>query len=329
MKRPPARQLRTFPLLLAALTACNSAGTGHTSIDSTLAALIPADATMLADIRMDAVRATPLFQKLVAGRSIPQLDDFARDTGFDPRRDVRELLVASDAKDTIVTARGTFNEHGLAGLAKQSYKGFNLYTRGQRGAALIDASTAVAGTLPGVKAALDRYKSGDRSGPTELLARARQIPTRNQVWSVSNGFESLLTAGIPETGNAANVGRILRSLENTTLAAVLRTGVDGYLTGTCRTEQDAKNLGDTVRGLIGLGRLSVPEKQPDLLRLWDGIKVDQQQRTVNIMLAVPEDLLEKMLDLLGAQPGLRRLPVSGLVSPRPDSSSDPESRRPE
>ena len=328
MKRH-ARQLRTLLLLLAALTACNSAGTGHTSVDSTLAGLTPPDATMLAGIRMDAVRATPLFQKLIAGRSFPQLDDFARDTGFDPRRDVRELLVASDGKDAIVAARGTFNEHGFSGLAKQAYKGITLYTRGQRGVALIDASTAVAGTLAGVNAALDRYKSGNRSGPTELLARARQIPSRNQVWSVSNGFENLLTAGIPETGNAANVGRILRSLENATFAADFRTGVDGYLTGTCRTEQDAKNLGDTVRGLIGLGRLSVPEKQPDLLRLWDGIKVDQQQRTVNITVAVPQDLLEKMLDLFGVQPELRRLPINGPVSRRPGSSSDPESRRPE
>jgi len=329
MKRPHPRQLQTFLLLMAALTACNSAGTGHTFIDSTLARLIPHDATMLAGIRMDAVRTTPLFQKLIAGRSLPQLDDFAHDTGFDPRRDVHELLVASDGKDMIVTARGTFNEHGFAGSAKQSYKGFNLYTRGQRGVALIDASTAVAGTLPAVKAALDHYKSGDRSGPAELLARVRQIPARNQVWSVSNGFESLLTAGIPETGNAANVGRILRTLENTTFAADLRAGVDGYLAGTCRTEQDAKNLGDTARGLIGLGRLSVPEKQPDLLRLWDGIKVDQQQRTVNITVAVPEDLLEKMLDLLGTQPGLRHLPVRAPVSPRPGAFLVPESRRPE
>ena len=329
MKRGHVHKVRTSMLVLAALTACDSAGTGHTSIDSTLAGLIPPDTAMLAGVRMDAVRATPLFQKLIAGRSVPLLDDFARDTGFDPRSDVRELLVASDGKDTIVTARGTFNEHGFAGLAKQSYKGTTLYTRGQRGVALIDASTAVAGTLPAVKGALDRYRSGNRSSPKELLTRARQIPTGNQVWSVSNGFESLLTAGIPESGNAANVGRILRSLENTTLAADLRKGVDGYLMGTCRTEQDAKNLGDTVRGLVGLGRLSVPEKQPELLRLWDGIKVDQQQRTVNITVAVPEDLLEKLMDLLGARGELRRLPVSGPVSPRLGSSSDRESRRPE
>jgi len=315
-------------ILLVPLTACNSTGTGRTSIDSTLAALAPSDATMLAGLRMDAVRATPLFQKLMTGRSLPQLDHFARETGFDPRRDVRELLIASDGKDLLVAARGAFSEGGFTGVSKQSYKGYPLYVRDQRGVGLINATTAVGGSLPAVKAALDRYKSGDRSGPAELLARARQIPAQNQIWSVSNGFESLLTAGIPETGNAANVGRILRSLENTTMAADLRTGVNGYLTGTCRSDEDAKNLGDTARGLIGLGRLSVPEKQPELLRLWDGIKVDQQQRTVNITVTVPEDLLEKMLDLLGAQPALRRLPVRAPVSRRSAPSSGPESHRP-
>ena len=303
------RYLRTFLLLLAALTACHSAGTGRTSIDATLAAVLPSDATMLAGIRMDAVRATPLFQNLVATRSLPLLDDFARETGFDPRRDVRELLIASNGKDLLVTARGAFKESAAAGLTKQSYRGVTLYTRDEHGLAFLDASTAVAGTLPAVKAALDRYKSGDHSGPAELLSRARQIPAQNQLWSVSNGFENLLSAAIPETGNAANAARILRSLENMTVAVDLRAGINGYLTGICRTGQDAKNLGDTARGLIGLGRLSVPEKQPELLRLWDGIKVDQQQRTVTITVAVPEDLLEKLLDFLKLRPELRRLPV--------------------
>jgi hypothetical protein len=329
MMRCRARHMRTFLLLLAALTACNSSGPGRTSIDATLAALIPPDATILAGVHMDAVRATPLFQNLVAGRSLTQPDDFARQTGFDPRRDVREMLIAADGKDLLVAARGTFKESAAAALAKQPYHGVMLYTRDDRGVAFLDPSTAVAGTLPAVKAALDRYKSGGGSGPAELLARARQIPAQNQIWSVSNGFDNPLTAAIPETGNAANAGRILRSLENMTFAADLRAGVNGYLTGTCSTEPDAKNLGDTVRGLIGLGRLSVPEKQPELLRLWDGIKVDQQQRTVTITVMVPQVLLEKLLDWLKLRPGLRRLPVNGRVSPRSAPSSDQESRRPE
>lgn len=318
-------------LLLSLLAAgCASGPGGRSSVDSTLAALMPPDATMLAGIRMQAVLSTALYKKVAATQAFPQLDDFARETGFDPRRDVRELLVGSNGKDLIIAARGTFPERNFEGLTKQTYKGYTLYVRGQGGVALINGSTAVAGTLPAVEAALDRYKSGDRTRPDDLLARSRQIPADNQIWSVSNGFDSLVTTRIPETGNLGNAGRLLRALENTTAAVDLRTGINGSLTGVCRSEQDAKNLGDTARGMIGLGRLAVPEKEPELLRLWDGIKVDQQQRTVNITVAVPEDLAEKMVDLLGSRSGVRRLPVSLRVPSRPAGlSSDSGSHRQE
>lgn len=306
----PRGSLRYIWILLMALTACNSAETGRTTVDSTLAALVPADATMLAGLRMADIRATPLYQKMLARKHLDRLDEFARQTGFDPRRDVRELLLASNGKDSIVAARGTFNVRAFEGMTRSTYKGFALYTRDRGGVALIDNSTAIAGTLEAVHAALDRRAGGDRSGPTELLARAREIPPENQVWSVSNGFDNLLTGRIPESGNAANVGRILRSLENTTAAADVRAGLNGYLNGQCRTDADAKNLGDAARGLVGLGRLSVPEKQPELLRLWDGIKVDQQQRTVKITVAIPQDLIDKLIDLVGTDPRLHGLPVT-------------------
>jgi hypothetical protein len=320
--------MRNCFILLVALTACNSAQTGRTGIDPTLAALVPPDATMLSGIRMEAVRTTPLYRKMMASKALPQLDDFARQTGFDPRRDVRELLIASNGSDALVAARGTFNLHDIEGAVKSSYKGYTLYSRENGAVALVDSTTAVAGSRDAVRSALDRYKAGDRSGPAELLARARQIPNENQIWSVSNGFESLITRNIPQEGNAANAGRILRSLENTTFAADLRTGVNGYINGLCRTDQDAKNLGDAARGLVGLGRLSVPENQPELLRLWDGIKVDQQQRSVKITLAIPEDLVDKLVDLLGKQPQLQRLPVRLRASQPVAVSSDPESHRP-
>lgn len=289
---------------------CGSAQTGHISIDPALAALAPADATMLAGVRMESIRSTPLYRKLLASRALAQLDEWARGTGFDPRRDVRELLIASSGKDALLAARGTFNPRAFEGMAKGSYKGYTLYTRDRGGVALVDASTAIAGNLPAVRAALDRRESGDRSGPVELLARARQIPPQNQIWSVSNGFDNFLAGPIPESGNAANAGRILRSLENTAAAADLRAGINGYIKGICRTEQEAKNLGDAARGLVGLGRLSVPENQPEMLRLWDGIKVDQQQRTIDITVAIPQELADKLIDklveMLGTQQRLRR-----------------------
>jgi hypothetical protein len=268
---------------------------------------------------MDTIRLTPLYKKLLAQKRLDQLDEFARRTGFDPRRDVRELLVGSNGKDSIVAARGTFNARAFEGVTKNLYKGYTLYTRDAGGLALIDSSTAVAGNLPALQAVLDRYQAGGRSGPAELLSRARQIPPENQVWSVSSGFESFITGAIPQAGNAANFGRILQSLENTTAAADLRTGINGFLNGLCRTEADAKNLGDAARGMAGLGRLSVPENQPELLRLWDGIQVEQQQRTVKITVFIPENLLEKLIDLLGTQPKLR-MPIRQPESAQPRSA---------
>jgi hypothetical protein len=297
-------------LLVTLMTpGCGSAELGRTGIDATLAGLVPPDATMLAGARMDAIRSTPLYKKMLAQKRLEQLDEFARRTGFDPRRDVRELLIGSNGKDSIVAARGTFNAHAFEGFTKSSYKGYTLYTRDLGGVALIDSSTAVAGNLSALHAVLDRYQGGGRSGPVELLSRARQIPPENQVWSVSSGFESFITGAIPQAGNAANFGRILRSLENTTAAADFRTGVNGSLNGVCRTEADAKNLGDAARGMAGLGRLSVPDNQPELLRLWDGIQVEQQQRTVKITVTIPENLVEKLIDLLGTQPRLH-IPIS-------------------
>ena len=313
---PARRKTRYVCIVLFTLTACNSAETRLTGIDSTLIALVPPDSTMLSGIRMEAVRATALYQKMLAQKALPQLDNFARQTGFDPRRDVRELLIASNGNDVLMAARGTFNLRAIEGSTKSSYKGYTLYASESRAVGLVDSSTAVAGPLSAVRAALDRYKAGDRARPEELLARARQIPSENQVWSVSNGFENLLTMTIPQEGNAANAGRILRSLENTTAAADFRTGVNGYINGLCRSDQDAKNLGDAARGLVGLGRLSVPENQPELLKLWDGIKVDQQQRTVKITFAIPQDLVDKLIDLLGRQSLLRRQAVSQAVPTR-------------
>ena len=88
-------------------------------------------------------------------------------------------------------------------------------------------------------------------------------------------------------------------MENLTAAVDVRSGVKGFATGLCRNDQDAKNLGDAARGMVGLGRLSVPENQPQMLRVWDGIKVDQQQRTVKINVAIPQELVEKLVEMMG------------------------------
>jgi len=288
-------------LSMFATVGCNWAQMGASRIDSRLAAMVPADTIGLVGIHMDELRVTPLYQKMVSLQRLTQFDELAAQTGFDPRTDVRELLIVSNGKDNaLILARGTFHLRAVQGAKKSVYQGYTLYMREEGGVGIIDESTAVAGKPASVRAALDQWKSGKSGADPDLLTRARAIGAENQMWSVSKGFGGILDRAMPDSGNAANVTKLLGALENVTAAVDVRTGVKGFATGVCRNDQDAKNLGDAARGMVGLGRLSVPDNQPQMLRMWDGIKVDQQQRIVKINVNVPQELVEKLVEMLGS-----------------------------
>src|SRR5262245_22291921 len=90
-------------VLLASLTTlgCRSADTG-------LGKFVPGDTVALGGMRVDQVRATALYQKLRAQKRFSELDDLKAKTGFDPTRDVSELLIATNGKDAVTIARGQF-----------------------------------------------------------------------------------------------------------------------------------------------------------------------------------------------------------------------------
>lgn len=299
---------RTWLILgCVAVLGCRSAEVAGSRVDPVLAALIPGDSVMLAGARMEEIRATPVYKRLLIRQRLQELDKFAAETGFDPRKDVRELLMASNGKDTVVVARGKFPGTGIPSAKKLIYKGYTLFENEEGAYAVLDTTTAVAGKTLAVRSAIDQYKSGNRNAAAALLRKAQEVPGPNQIWAVSIGWGNFLERAAPETGNAANFGKIFRSLENTTFAADLRTGLNATATGLCTTEQDARTLHDALRGLVGLGRLSVPDNQPELARFYDGIKVEQQQRSLKITVSEPLDLLDKLLEMTGSLPLKKKL----------------------
>ena len=282
---------KVFPsLVLVSLTilGCRSADTG-------LAAFIPADTVALAGIRMDQLRATPVYQKLRAQKRLSELDDLKARTGFDPTSDVSEMLIAANGKEGVTIARGHFNPTDAA-AQKSTYKGYTLYAHGAGAYALIDPTTVIAGSAAGVRSAIDQYKSGARSpAVASLLERAKIIPAQNQIWAVADSADAF--SGLATSGNAANFGKIFGQIERLTFSADLSQGIKAFATGECRTDQDAKSLGDALRGLISLGKLSVAQGQTDLLRLYDSVQLDQEQKTLKVALRVPPDLVDKLMEL--------------------------------
>jgi hypothetical protein len=258
--------------------------------DSGLAALIPSNTQLLTGVQMDTLRNTPLYMRLATRQRMEELDEFSRRTGFDPRRDVRYLVAASNGVDSLVIARGAFPSKPAAGMKRSSYRGVILHTGTAGGYAVIDPTLAIAGPEPRLREAIDRKLS--RGSPPVVLAQAALIPANAQLWMAGSAFTRP-----PASGGAGMSGflQLLTSVERMNLWADVRTGLVARVNGVCRSEEDAKKLRDSLRGFIGLARLSVPEKQPEMLRFYDRFKAEQRGNAVDLNIDVPPELLDAFI----------------------------------
>ncbi len=235
--------------------------------------------------------------------------------------------MASNGTDNTVLARGNFKMQAPAELKKSAYKGVAIYGKGEGAYAILDTTTAVAGTESAVQKVVDQKQSGQR-GAAALIDRARGLAGSGQIWLVANGWGALPERLSRDGGNLSNLSRFFRGIERATLTVDLRSGVMAQARGECRTDQDAKTLGDAARGIVGLGRLSVPENKPEMLKLFDGIKVDQKDRSIEVNVNIPPDLIDGLIQMASfTRPGGKKnkilfLSASIGVHPWPQSLYD-------
>jgi hypothetical protein len=293
------RLVFTFAIALSSSAFAHSA-LAQTHPDPVLARMVPPGSVSILGVRMDEVKTTPMYVKMIAQRKLPDLDRFAEETGFDPRRDVREMLVASNGTpgESVVVARGSFSKVSDLGKMKVFKHGpYVIHGNDNAGYCILDSSTVAAGPLPGLYAALDHWFSHAPPATPELFARVGAIPASAQLWAVSAGGFNI-PGNITMRQGGTDFAQIFRNVEQTVFWADLRSGLDATVESDVKTEDDAKNLGDAARGLIGIGRLSVPDSHRELLKLWDGFKVDQHARHITVTAKVPQDLIDQLVALL-------------------------------
>jgi hypothetical protein len=254
--------------LCLTLAGCGSL-TRHGPVDPALAAFIPPDTVALAGVRMDRLQATPIYRKLTETNRLPRSDQFRSDG-------IQEVLLASDGQNVLVIARGAFREKPAAGLT------------------LVGGNIALGGTDAAVRAAIGQSKNGGHGAPRDLMARAEALPGDAQIWAVVAGWRGLGPDELRAMGNFANLDRVMRLVEGASLTVDLRTGAHAAFTGDCRTEADAKNLADSLRGLAALARMGVTRNKPGLQRAFDGLEVNQNGRVVQVNVDIAEDLAEKL-----------------------------------
>ena len=240
-----------------------------------LLSYVPADTVALAGIRVDSLKSSPSYRKLEA-LGLLRFDDIASSTGVDPRRDVSELLLAGNGKHTVMIARGRIE------LKNALPAGYRLEKP--------EPDVAVAGPEAIVRAALEQRRTRGSAG---IATRAAAVRGDSQIWGVTTGGDVFF----PVEGNASNLRGFFRLVKEATFSADLRTGLHALAIASSGSEPEARKLADAVRGVAGLSRLAVPNNRPDLLRLYDGIKVDQQGATVRVEVTWAQNLVDALLEL--------------------------------
>src|SRR6202035_1352792 len=124
-------------ILLAAVLVLGGCARPHppsegVKVDLGLKLLVPSDTVLLVGTRVEALLKTPVYQKYLANRAIPQIEEFARRTALDPRNDLWEVLFVSNGQQGVLLGRGKFSDQledprlEKENLHKSVYKGLTV-----------------------------------------------------------------------------------------------------------------------------------------------------------------------------------------------------------
>jgi hypothetical protein len=292
---------------LALLLACSRPSPPGPKIDPAFAGMIPADTVLMAGVRLEAIEKTPVYQKHLSKISLSAIDTFAQEMKIDPRKDLWELLYVSNGKLSALLGRGKFSDESEPRIEQKGghrfgYKGFNLVGDEERAVLLAGPTVAAVGDTPELKALIDARDKAP-GPPSAMLAVLKGISSEAHAWAAYSGGP--LNLSIPTTGNLSNIRNIVNAITSGSMYVDLRMGFAAVGAGTSRTEKDAQDLEGGLKALVGLGRLQTPSDKPDLQRMWDGIRITEQDKNVKVYIDEPDELLGKFLDLtMGRLPGV-------------------------
>jgi hypothetical protein len=184
--------------------------------DQQLMNLLMPDAKVVAGINVDQAKNSVFGQFMLARiqNGDEHLAKLTSVTGFDPRRDLREVLmgtIGQPGQQGLVLGRGTFDAARifaaarLGGHAVETYNGVDILTGKEESLthalAFLDGSIAVAGDLASVQAAIDRHASTAASSiDPALAAKITELSNSLDAWSVSTvPLAALASQKIPDT----------------------------------------------------------------------------------------------------------------------------------
>jgi hypothetical protein len=283
------RQMRPWAALWSLALAAVSA---HAADSRLLAVLMP-EPELLAGVHVDQARSSPFGQFLLTQAGLgAELDKLRATTGFDPRTDLKELLLAANADGRALAAgRGNFQPvliahlAASAGLTTSVYRGVTLIGQGPA-VAFLDATTVVLGPAETVTAAIDRWITGARPDPP-LVAQTAELSAGADGWAFVSSVAKFAAArpkSLPEPlqNLVSRIGQV---------SGVFSLGDTVAVRGAVHTAsaQDAEALSAALQLLTTVASQRLPGAPLPV--------VTRDGSTVNFALSISEPLLENLLRL--------------------------------
>ncbi len=275
--------------------------------DPTLLNLVMPDAKVLAGVNVQQAKGTQFGQYILNELQShdAEMQKLVTLTGFDPRRDVIELLVASDGvpggKTGLALAKGTFNvamitaAATMAGVTTEAYGSFTILEEPNKqhaGIAFLDGSTVVAGDIASVKGAIDRLKT-PQPLPSTVTTQVSQWTTQD-AW----GITTVPPASLAPPAKAGSQNNPMANVAQNVQSAGggVKFGAQVVFSGQaqCDTAQNATTLGDMVKLLINMAQMQSGQ-DPTAAALIKSVTVTATGTLVNVSASLPEDVFQGIL----------------------------------
>ncbi len=248
------------------------------------------------------------------------------ETGFDPRRDLQDVLFASggpvtgQAPSFAILARGTFDQSKIKAAAVSkggakivTYGGVDMIVHvpsdtGERHAiAFLDSGVAVMADVSTLKHMIDSRAAPSILDP-DLKTRIQNVGSVNDAWYVS------LVGGASLFGQNADGQQQQQQPQAKALQGVVQSSggvkfgatIDVTVDATARSEKDAQSISDVIRFGASMVQMQRENnaKAGILANALDGMTLQNTGTAVHLAVSLPEKSLEQLADAAGTHHGM-------------------------
>ena len=277
--------------------------------DPLLLNLVSPDAKVVAGVNVQQAKGTQFGQWVLNQLQTQDahLQELVTLTGFDPRRDVQELLVASDGqpggKTGLALARGNFDSAKILGLATQHGAVTEIYgtitiiedPKQEGGFAFLSSSIVAAGDIASVKGAIDRQTAAQPL-PAAVLVKINQWSTSQDAWGITTVPPASLAPPNSVKGGAPNnpLGNATQSVQSAAGGVKFGSNVVFSAEAVCDTAQNAQTLGDLMKLMLNVAQMQAAN-DPNAAALIKSATITASGTSVKVSASLPEDVFTSML----------------------------------